>query len=236
MKRSLGGDNAAKLAIRQLFAGSARSPSASGWGRACVAARWRAYQLWLYEGVAVTKPSSTAEHPADKPRAKLGLPCGIFNFAAKPTLYGLFMAWVALYATGAAMAQSGPGSVQLAGSATSLELDAHDSTIAAVLTAMGPAFHVQYHSEAPLNDAITGTYSGPLRPVIAEILRGYDYLIKDEGAGVEIAVFGRSSGQAVPSTLSPAPVAAPVPSALNPARPAPARARCRPSAGHRAAC
>lgn len=182
------------------------------------------------------KPSSTAEHPADKPLAKLGLPCGIFNFAAKPALYALFMAWAALHATCAAIAQSGPGSVQLAGSATSLQVDAHDSTIAAVLTAMGPVFHVQYHSATPLNDAITGTYSGPLGPVIGQILRGYDYLIKDEGSDVEIAVFGRSSGQAVPSTLSPAPVAAQVPSALSPG-PTPARrARCRQSAGHRAAC
>jgi hypothetical protein len=187
----------------------------------------------------VKKPGSTAEQPADKPLAKLGLPCGIFNFAAKPALYALFMAWAVLHPNGAAMAQSGPGSVQLAGSATSLQLEAHDSTIAAVLAAMGPAFHVQYHSTTPLNDAITGTYSGPLEPVIGQILRGYDYLIKDEGSGVEIAVFGRSGGQAVPSTLSPAsPVAAaPEPSALSPAAAAPARrARCRQSAGHRAAC
>jgi hypothetical protein len=168
------------------------------------------------------------------------LPCGIFNFAAKPTLCALFTAWVALHANGAAIAQSSPEAVQLAGNANSLQLEAHDSTIAAVLTAMGPTFHVQYHSATPLDDAITGTYSGPLRPVIAEILRGYDYLIKDEGADVEIAVFGRSSGQAVPSTLSPAepvPVAAPVASAASPALAAPTRrARCRQSAGHRAAC
>jgi hypothetical protein len=185
----------------------------------------------------VKKPSSTAERPADKPPAKLGLPCGIFNFAAKLTLYALFMAWAALHANGAAMAQSSPGSVQLAGSAASLQLEAHGSTIAAVLTAMGPAYDVQYHSATPLNDAISGTYAGALRPVIGQILRGYDYLIKDDGSGVAIEVFGRSSGQAVPSTLSPAPAAAPVPSALSPAPTAAARrARCRQSAGHRAAC
>jgi hypothetical protein len=188
----------------------------------------------------VKKPSSTAEQPADKPRAKFGLPCGIFNFAAKLTLYALFITWAALHPNDAAIAQSGPGSVQLAGSATSLEIEAHGSTIAAVLTAMGPAFHVQYHSATPLNDTITGTYSGSLGPVIGQILRGYDYLIKDEGSDVEIAVFGRSSGQAVPSTLSPAsppPAAAPVASVSNPALAAPTRrARCRQSAGHRAAC
>jgi hypothetical protein len=187
----------------------------------------------------VKKPSARAEQPADKPPAKLGLPCGIFNFAAKPTLYGLFIAWAALHANGAAIAQSSPGSVQLQGSATSLQLEAHDSTIAAVLAAMGPAFHVQYHSATPLADAISGTYSGSLRPVIGQILRGYDYWIKDEDSGVAIEVFGRSSGQAVPSALSPeTPVAAaPVPPALSPASTAAARrARCRQSAGHRAAC
>jgi hypothetical protein len=185
----------------------------------------------------VNKPSSTAEHPADKLLAKLGSPRGIFNFAAKLALYALFIAWAALHANGAAIAESGPGSVQLEGSAKSLRLEAHDSTIAAVLAAMGPAFHVQYHSATPLADAISGTYAGPLRPVIAQILRGYDYWIKDEESGVEIEVFGRSSGEAAPSTLSPVPAAAPVPPALSPAPAAAARrARCRQSAGHRAAC
>ncbi len=232
MKRSLGDDNVAEGDPPAL-------PALLHWvrlGRACVVARWRAYQLWLCEGVAVKKPSSTAEQPAGNPLAKLGLPSGIFIFAAKLTSYALFIAWAALQANGAAMAESGQTSVRLQGSAESLRLEAHDSTIAAVLTAMGPAFHVQYHSATPLNDAISGTYAGPLRPVIGQILRGYDYWIKDEGSGVEIAVFGRSGGHAVPSTLSPAPAAA-VPSAVNPAPAARARrGRCGQSAGRRAAC
>lgn len=182
------------------------------------------------------KFSSTAQQPADKPLAKLGSRRGIFNFTARLASYALFIAWAALHANGAAIAESGPGSVQLQGSATSLRLEAHDSTIAGVLTAMGPAFHVQYHSETPLNDAVSGTYAGPLRPVIGEILRGYDYWIKDEGSDVEIAVFGRSGGQAVPSTLTPA-AAAPAPSALSPGPAAQARrGRCGQSGGHRAAC
>jgi hypothetical protein len=172
----------------------------------------------------VNEPSSTAEQPAGKPLAKLGLPSGISIFAAKLILSALLMAWPALHADGAAMIESGPGSVRLQGSAKSLRLEAHDSTIAAVLAAMGRAFQVQYHSATPLDDAVTGTYAGSLRGVIAQILHGYDYLIKDEGSGVEVAVFGRSSGRAVPSALSPAP-AAPV-----------RHARCGQSAGHRAAC
>jgi hypothetical protein len=175
--------------------------------------------------MAVKKPSSTAEQPAGKPLAKLGLRCGISIFAAKLTLYALFIAWAALQANAAAITESGPGSVRLQGSASSLRLEAHDSTIAGVLAAMGRPFHVQYHSTTPLDDAVTGTYDGSLRGVIAQILHGYDYLIKDEGSGVEIAVFGRSSGQAVPSALSPAP-------APGPAR----RGRCGQSAGHQAAC
>ncbi len=176
---------------------------------------------------------STAEQPAGKPLAKLGLPSGIFILAAKLMLCALLMAWAAPHANGAAITESGPGSVRLQGSAKSLRLEVHDSTIAAVLAAMGRTFHVQYRSATALDDAITGTYAGPLSRVIAQILHGYDYWIKDEGSGVEIAVFGRSGDRAVPSASSPA-AAAPV--RHGPAPAGPARRRCRQSAGRQAGC
>jgi hypothetical protein len=120
----------------------------------------------------------------------------------------------------------GPGSVRLEGSAQSLRLELHDSTIAAALAAIGRAFDVQYDSTTPLDDVVTGTYAGSLTRVIARLLDRYDYAIKHEGSALEVVVLGRSSGRAVP-VFSPA----------KPAVVAPVRRRhCGRSAGHRAAC
>jgi hypothetical protein len=120
----------------------------------------------------------------------------------------------------------GPGSVRLQGGAQSLRLQAHDGTIAAALAAIGRAFNVQYRSSIPLDDAITGTYAGSLTQVLARILDRYDYAIKHEGPALEVVVFGRSNGLAVPVS-NPA-----KPAAVAPPRPR----RCGRSAGHRAAC
>jgi hypothetical protein len=129
----------------------------------------------------------------------------------------------------------GRGSVRLQGTADSLRLEVHDSTIATVLAVMGRAFNVQFRSSTALDDPITGTYAGSLTRVIARILDGYDYAIMHEGPAVEVAVFGRSRGRAEPAPPTPAMVA---PTTVAPAAVAPVRRvlRCGRSAGHRAAC
>jgi hypothetical protein len=138
-------------------------------------------------------------------------------------LSALFIACAAM-ANGVAVTEFGPGSVRLQGSAESLCLEVHDSTIATVLAAMGRAFNVRYRSAIALGDGISGTYAGSLTSVIREILDGYDYGIKHKDSALEVAVFGRSRGRPVPPALSPP--------AITPVR----HVRCGRSAGHRAAC
>jgi hypothetical protein len=184
-----------------------------------------------------------AEQGARKLLARPGLPSGICTLAAKlavPTLAALFIAVAAphvkggavLAATphavsgptpnGAVVVEFGPGSVRLQGSAESLRLEVHDSTIAAVLAAMGRAFAVRYRSSTPLNDAISGTYVGSLGRVIGRVLAGYDYAIKHQDYAVEVSVLGRHGEQASPAA----------PAAVAPVR----HRRCGRSAGHQAAC
>lgn len=122
----------------------------------------------------------------------------------------------------ALVVEFGPGSVRLRGSAESLQLEVHDSTIAAVLAAMGRAFAVRYRSSIPLDDAISGTYVGSLGRVIGRVLAGYDYTIKHQGYAVEVSVLGKHGEQALPAA----------PAAVTPLR----HGRCGRSAGHQAAC
>jgi hypothetical protein len=141
-----------------------------------------------------------------------------------PILFAFFVSWAAPFANSGVVLAETP--VRLQGSAQSLRLEAHDSTIAAALAAMGRAFNLQYHSSIPLGDVITGTYTGSLTQVLTRVLDRYDYAIKHEGSALEVVVFGRSSGRAVPVS-NPA-----KPAAVAPVRPR----RCGRSAGHRAAC
>jgi len=117
----------------------------------------------------------------------------------------------------------GPGSVRLQGNAEALRLEVHDSTIATVLAAIGRAFGVQYRSSTPIDDAVSGTYTGSLTRVIANVLDGYNYAIKHEGSVLDVSIFGRSPGQGTPAASSPA---------IAPVR----HGRCGRSAGHQAAC
>ena len=128
---------------------------------------------------------------------------------------------------GAIMADFGPGSVRLQGNAQSLRLEVRDSTITAVLAAMGRAFNVQYRSTTALDDHITGTYAGSLTRIIARVLDGYDYVIKYETSAVDVVIFGRSQGRPVSALYRGA-----GPAAITPVR----HARCGRSAGHQAAC
>lgn len=155
--------------------------------------------------------------------------------AVKPLFAGLFALLIpgaALLANSqtrahdAAISDSGPGSVRLQGNAQSLRLEARDSTIAAVLAAMG-VFNVQYRSGTPLDAHVTGTYAGSLTRVMARVLDGYDYVIKYEGSALDVAIFGRSQGRSAPALFRAA-----APAETTPVR----RGRCGRSAGHQAAC
>lgn len=158
--------------------------------------------------------------------------------AVKPllaALLALLIPGAALWAqgetlpNGAIVANFGPGSVRLQGSAQSLRLEVRDSTVAAVLATMGRAFDVQYRSTTALDDRITGTYAGSLTRIIAQVLDGYDYVIRYEAEtpALDVVIFGRSQGRPAPALHRAAD-----PAATTPMR----HVRCGRSAGHQAAC
>jgi len=80
-----------------------------------------------------------------------------------------------------------PG-IQIRGTADAIRVEATDAPITEVLTALGPAFHVRYRSEIPLDRKISGVYRGSLKRVIARLLKGYNYFAKRDGAEMEIVI------------------------------------------------
>ena len=53
---------------------------------------------------------------------------------------------------------------------------------------------------------ITGTYEGPLRHVLARVLVGYDYVIKPNGANIDVIVLSTGAPRAARPAPAPPPV------------------------------
>lgn len=59
-----------------------------------------------------------------------------------------------------------------------VQVQARNSSVAEVLTALGAAHGLRYRTSVDLNRPVTGTFSGPVVKVISGLLKDYDYLVK----------------------------------------------------------
>jgi hypothetical protein len=92
----------------------------------------------------------------------------------------------------------GAGAVRVRGDAAAVRLDASHTTIADVLSALNTSFDMSYSSWIVLDEEINGTYTGSLRRVITRVLDGYNYVIKQDNAKLDIVVLGKRGERAVP--------------------------------------
>jgi hypothetical protein len=91
----------------------------------------------------------------------------------------------------------GTAPLQLKGGATALRLDLRQTTITDVLSALRTAFHINYRSAIPLDEPLNGTYAGSLEYVIARVLMGYNYVLKQDSAKIDLIIFGKVGARAV---------------------------------------
>jgi hypothetical protein len=96
------------------------------------------------------------------------------------------------------------GSVNVRGNLAVVQLDARQSTIADVLSALSAAFHISYRSSIALDEVVNGSYAGSLSRVIARVLDGYDYVIKRGDSKLEVLVFGKRGERAIAAPMPPA--------------------------------
>jgi hypothetical protein len=108
-------------------------------------------------------------------------------------------------------AQSGPddalaagsiagSSVRVTGNAASLKIDVRHATVEQVLSALG-GVNVRYRSSETLDEAVDGIFAGSDRQVLARVLDGYNYAIKQEKTKLEVVVFGKRGDHAVPAAI-----------------------------------
>lgn len=111
-------------------------------------------------------------------------------FVVKTVLAVLLLA--TMPAAGAGAADTG---VRIQGTAKSLRVDVTKTSIAEVLSALEPKFHIRYRSELPLDQELDGAYRGSLRRVISRLLHGYNYIVKRDGKTMEIVIIEEQQAQ-----------------------------------------
>lgn len=82
---------------------------------------------------------------------------------------------------------------QVRGGREAVSIEAHDCTLDDLLTALGRAYGVKWHSPMKLETRVTGTYQGPLPRVLARILQGYDFVVESEEGRTEVVILGARS-------------------------------------------
>src|SRR6201999_2798056 len=116
---------------------------------------------------------------------------------------GWLLGAVVVFACGVATAVS--AEVHVEGNLNALRLTAGGDALSDVLSAFGSLSPpVTTRTSVPLNDEISGAYSGSLSRVVSRLLDGYNYVIKQESGLTEIIVFGRR-GEAAVAPRAPAP-------------------------------
>ena len=92
---------------------------------------------------------------------------------------------------------------KISGNPEAVSVDAQNSTIEEILTALGREFNVHVTSTANLTKQMTGTYEGSLRHVLARILNGYNTVVKSNAGQLEVTVFGTDKAPAaVPNQVA----------------------------------
>src|SRR6516164_4710537 len=107
---------------------------------------------------------------------------------------------------GAGASTASRAEVEVSGTVASIQVVSSQEPISGVLSAIAKAFNVRYRSVVTLDDRVSATYSGSVREVASRLLRGYNYVIKQDGSTVEIVVLGKHDA---PPVAAEAPASAP---------------------------
>jgi len=127
-------------------------------------------------------------------------------------LLALFLATI----VGAPPARAG---VTIHGDTTAVRVEADQASVAEVFSAFAAAFALRYRTSVSVDRVINGTYSGTLAQVVARLLDGYSYVIRNNAEGVEVIVLARRGDPAAVPVRTPEPVRNPATDWRTPLRP-----------------
>ena len=98
--------------------------------------------------------------------------------------------------------------VRVQGNKLAVRLEASHAPVSEALSALGAVFDVRYRASVPLDREIHGTYTGPLDRVLARVLDGYNYVVKNQDDTIELFVVGRPGHRAIAARRKVSPAVA----------------------------
>jgi hypothetical protein len=103
-----------------------------------------------------------------------------------------FSILAAIFVGGALATATTPARAEMRvrGSPEAVRIEARDSSVAEILSALSKAFNMRYRSSANLDKRLSGTYAGPLSRVLARILDGYNFVVKTDNGSIVVTVLG----------------------------------------------
>jgi hypothetical protein len=122
------------------------------------------------------------------------------NAGAAGVLLALCLGWFGFAAPAAA-------EVRVAGSVEALKLEARNATLDEVLKTLRQSYKFNYRSAGALGGAVSGTYLGPLRSVVARLLDGRNYVIHTTSNSLDVSIFNAAgvSGSRPAVQMAPPP-------------------------------
>jgi hypothetical protein len=95
--------------------------------------------------------------------------------------------------------------LKVVGDAESIIVEAQNTSIEEILSALSGKFNLRYRSSANLGGQVTGTYRGTLRDVVMRILAGRSFFINSTAGVMEVTVLERAPTVSTPMQAPRAP-------------------------------
>jgi hypothetical protein len=83
------------------------------------------------------------------------------------------------------------------GDTTAVRVDATQSNVAEILSALESAFQFRVNTSVVLDRAVSGTFTGSLAQVLSRLLEGHNYFIRRQATEIEVTVIGMQGDRAV---------------------------------------
>jgi hypothetical protein len=92
------------------------------------------------------------------------------------------------------------------GSPEDVKIVANHAGMEELLSGLRERFEFSYRSRAPIDQTFDGTYEGPLRRVVRQLLKNYDYVLRSENGKLVVDVINQQKTSAQPNSSSPPPL------------------------------
>ena len=95
------------------------------------------------------------------------------------------------------------GEVSVRGDSNGVQIDVKEAKISEVLSELGQQFGIRYSTAVALDAVVDGCYSGSLKQVLARLLDGHNYVMKNNRSALEVVVIGKRGSRAVVHVEAP---------------------------------